>query len=107
MAWLYLALAIIVEVAGTTCLKLSHGLTRLIPSILLFVFYIASFAMAALAIKVIDLSVAYAIWAGLGTAATATIGILWFKEPASALKLISIALIVIGVMGVNWSQGRG
>ncbi len=56
-----------------------------------------------LALRRIDISVAYAIWSGVGTAVITTIGILWFKEPLNALKLISIALIVIGLVGLNLS----
>ena len=105
MTWIYLALAILLEVAGTTCMKLSDGFTKLVPSILLFVFYALSFGMLTLALKRIDVSVAYAVWSGVGTALIATIGVLWFKEPMTALKLISLALIIIGVVGLNFSGG--
>jgi len=103
--WLYLALAILLEVTGTTCMKLSEGFTKLVPSILLFVFYSLSFGMLTLALKRIDVSVAYAVWSGMGTALIATIGVLWFKEPITALKLISLALIIGGVVGLNLSGG--
>jgi small multidrug resistance pump len=105
MTWLYLVLAILLEVSGTTCMKLSEGFTRLVPSILLFVFYILSFGMLTLALKKIDVSVAYAVWSGVGTALIATIGVLWFKEPATAMKLISLGLIIIGVVFLNLSGG--
>jgi small multidrug resistance pump len=105
MTWIYLALAILLEVAGTTCMKLSDGFTKMVPSILLFVFYTLSFGMLTLALKRIDVSVAYAVWSGVGTALIATIGVLWFKEPMTALKLISLALIIIGVVGLNLGGG--
>jgi small multidrug resistance pump len=105
MTWLYLALAIVLEISGTTCMKLSEGFTRIVPSILLFVFYILSFGMLTLALKKIDVSVAYAIWSGVGTALIATIGVLWFKEPATAIKLVSLGLIILGVVGLNLSGG--
>ena len=105
MIWLYLVLAILLEVSGTTCMKLSEGFTKLVPSILLFVFYTLSFGMLTLALKKIDVSVAYAVWSGVGTALIAAIGVLWFKEPATALKLISLGLIIIGVVGLNLSGG--
>jgi len=105
MTWIYLALAILLEVAGTTCMKLSEGFTKLVPSILLFVLYTLSFGMLTLALKRIDVSVAYAVWSGVGTALIATIGVLWFKEPMTALKLISLALIIIGVVGLNLGGG--
>lgn len=105
MTWLYLVLAILLEVSGTTCMKLSEGFTRIVPSILLFVFYILSFGMLTLALKKIDVSLAYAVWSGVGTALIATIGVLWFKEPATAMKLVSLGLIIIGVVGLNLSGG--
>jgi small multidrug resistance pump len=105
MTWLYLVLAILLEVSGTTCMKLSEGFTRVVPSILLFVFYTLSFSMLTLALKRIDVSVAYAVWSGVGTALIATIGVLWFKEPATALKLVSLGLIILGVIGLNMSGG--
>jgi small multidrug resistance pump len=105
MNWLYLILAILLEVSGTTCMKLSEGFTKLVPSILLFVFYTLSLGMLTLALKRIDVSVAYAVWSGVGTALIAAIGVLWFREPATAVKLISLALIVVGVVGLNLSGG--
>ncbi|MFY9609380.1 MAG: multidrug efflux SMR transporter [Blastocatellia bacterium] len=105
MPWIYLVLAIVLEVSGTTCMKLSEGFTKLVPSILLFMFYTLSLGMLTLALKKIDVSVAYAVWSGMGTALIATIGVLWFKEPMTALKLISLALIIIGVVVLNLSGG--
>lgn len=105
MTWLYLVLAILLEVSGTTCMKLSEGFTRMAPSILLVVFYTLSFGMLTLALKKFDVSVAYAIWSGVGTALIASIGVLWFKEPATAMKLISLGLIIMGVVGLNLSGG--
>ena len=105
MSWIYLTLAIIFEVAGTTCMKLSEGFTRIFPSIAMFVLYGLSFVMMPLVLKKIDVSVAYAIWAGMGTALIALIGILWFKETATVLKVVSIILIIIGVVGLNLSGG--
>jgi small multidrug resistance pump len=105
MTWLYLVLAILLEVSGTTCMKFSEGFTRIVPSILLVVFYTLSFGMLTLALKKIDVSVAYAIWSGVGTALIASIGVLWFKEPATAMKLISLGLIIMGVVGLNLSGG--
>ncbi|MFY9553656.1 MAG: multidrug efflux SMR transporter [Blastocatellia bacterium] len=105
MTWLYLVLAILLEVSGTTCMKLSDGFTKVVPSILLFVFYTLSFGMLTLALKRLDVSVAYAVWSGVGTALIATIGVLWFKEPLTALKLISLALIIVGVVALNLAGG--
>lgn len=101
--WLFLAGAIALDVAGTISMKLSEGFTRLTPSILLFVFYAASFGVLTLALKKIEVSVAYAVWSGVGTAIIAAIGILYFHEAASALKLVSLLLIVVGAVGLNLS----
>jgi small multidrug resistance pump len=103
MKWIFLILAIIFEVTGTTCMKLSQGFTKLIPSILMFVFYGMSFVSLNFVLKKVDVSTAYAIWSGLGTALIAIVGILWFKEPLSALKIISIGLIIVGIVGLNMS----
>ena len=101
--WFYLTSAILLEVAGTTSMKLSHGFTKIMPSILIFVFYAASFVALTLALKKIDLSSAYAIWSGVGTAFIAIIGMAYFREPATIVKLASIGLIIIGVIGLNLS----
>ena len=98
---IYLLLAIVAEVAGTTFVKLSEGFTKLLPSVLIFVFYGMSLGFLGLALKKVDLSLAYAIWSGLGIAFIASVGILWFKEPVTAMKIISLGLIVAGVAGLN------
>jgi small multidrug resistance pump len=100
-AWAVLSVAILLEVAGTTSMRLSEGFTRLTPSVLIFVFYAGSFALNTLVIRVLGLSVVYGVWSGVGTVLTALIGIYYFKEPATALKMVSIGLIVIGVMGLH------
>ncbi len=105
MSFFYLGLAIIFEVFGTTCMKLSEGFTKLAPSILMVILYVLSFVCLTFALKKIDVSIAYAIWAGLGTALIATVGILWFEEPLNALKIISLGLVIIGVMGLHFSSG--
>jgi small multidrug resistance pump len=105
MYWIYLFLAILSEVAGTTNMKLSQGFTKPIPSIMIFVFYGISFTFLTLALKKIDISIAYAIWSGLGTALIAIIGFTVFNEPITAIKIASIGLIVIGVVGLHLSNG--
>jgi small multidrug resistance pump len=104
MQWLYLGLAVALEVCGTTSMKLSEGFSKLTPSILIFVFYGLSFTAFIFALKRIDLSIAYATWAGLGVLLIGLVGILYFKEPVSALKVVSILLIIGGVVGL-YSSG--
>jgi small multidrug resistance pump len=107
MHWLFLIAAIVLEVGGTTSMKLSAGFTRLGPSLAMFVLYGASLASLTMALKIIDVSVAYAVWSGLGTALIAAIGMAWFGEPVSLAKLSFIALIIIGVAGLNlFGQAR-
>ena len=100
-AWWILSAAIVLEVAGTTCMRLSEGFSRVVPSVLIFVFYAASFVLNTLVVRTLGLSVVYAVWSGVGTVLTAAIGIWYFKEPATAVKLACIGLIVIGVIGLH------
>ena len=104
MKWLILASGIVMEVSSVTCMKLSGGFSKLLPSVLTFVFMGISLAVFIFALKRFDLSLAYAIWAGLGILFVAVIGILYFKEPVTALKITSIILIVLGVTGLNISD---
>ena len=100
-AWWVLSLAILLEAGGTTCMRLSDGFTRLTPSVLIFVFYAGSFALNVMVIRVLGLSVVYAVWSGAGTVLTALIGYLYFGEAATALKMASAGLIVLGVVGMH------
>lgn len=97
----YLLLAIIFEVAGITSMKLSNGLSKLTPSIMIFVFYATSFIFLTLAIKRLEVSIAYAIWSGLGTLLIALIGMHFFNEPMNAIKAVSLGLIITGVVGLR------
>ncbi|MDN4091340.1 DMT family transporter [Brevibacillus agri] len=105
MSWVLLLLGILSEVIGTTSMKLSEGFTKLLPSITIFVFYGLSLTLVTLSLKHIDVSMAYAIWSGVGTAIIATIGILYFKESVSIMKILSIAAIIAGVIGLHISEG--
>ena len=100
-AWAILSVAILFEVAGTICMRLSESFTRLIPSILIFVFYAISFVFNTVVTRTLGLSVVYAVWSGVGTVLTAVVGFVYFKEPATALKMVSAGLIVIGVFGLH------
>jgi small multidrug resistance pump len=104
ISWIYLFAAIIFEVLGTTCMKLSQGFTKIVPSVLIFVFYGLCFSFLTLALKRIEVSVAYSVWAGLGTILIASIGIIWFRESVTFIKLMSIGLIIMGVIGINSSR---
>lgn len=99
--WLILLGAILLEVSGTTAMKLSEGFTKIGPSMMMLGFYGASFTCLALTFKVVDVSLAYAVWAGLGTTLIAIVGFVYFAEPVSWVRIACIALIVVGVFGLN------
>jgi small multidrug resistance pump len=103
MHWYFLGAAIVFEVLGSTSMKLSQGLSKLGPTVMMFAFYGVAFACNAMALKKLDLSVTYAIWSGMGTAAVAVIGMTWFQEEVSPLRIGSITLIVLGVLGLALS----
>lgn len=105
MHWLYLALAIVFEVAGTTCMKLSAGFTKLVPSIVMWVFYGLCFCFLTLSLKKVDVSIAYAIWSGVGTALIATVGVLYFREPITLLKFAGLVAIIGGVVALTATSG--
>jgi small multidrug resistance pump len=104
MGWLYLSLAILFELSGTLCMKLSQGFYKLVPFILMFVFYIFAFTSLTFALKKIEIGIAYAIWSGVGTALIAIIGILYFNESINLFKICSLLLIILGVVGLNFSS---
>ena len=102
-AWAWLIGAIVFEVLGTTAMKLSEGFIKTIPSVAMMVFYILSLTALTYALKKFDVSMAYAIWSGVGTALITLIGIWYFKESVSVMKIVSIGLIIIGVVGLHLS----
>lgn len=101
MVWVLLVGAIAAEVAATSALKLSDGLTRLLPSVVVAVGYMLSFVLLAQVLRQLQVSVAYAIWSGVGTAAITVIGISALKEPVTAAKILGIVLIIGGVVTLN------
>ncbi|NIZ03519.1 DMT family transporter [Thalassospira lucentensis] len=101
MSWVYLIAAIGLEVIGTVSLKFSNGFTDWRFSALSLAVYGLSFWVLSLTLRVIPVSTAYAVWAGLGTAAVAIIGLVFFKEPMTALKGIFLLMIIGGVVGLK------
>jgi small multidrug resistance pump len=98
-----LGIAIAIEVGATISLRYSDGFTKPLPSSLTVVGYLLSFYLLALVLRDISVSTAYAVWAGAGTAAVAVIGMAILGEPATALKIGSIVLIIVGVVALNLS----
>ncbi len=106
-SWLFLVIAIVFEIAGTTMMKLSESLTRwwYIPPMILF--YLLALGGLALALRTIEVGIAYAVWAGVGTLMIAIIGIAFFGESATLLKLVSIGMIIAGVIGLHLADTLG
>jgi quaternary ammonium compound-resistance protein SugE len=104
MAWLILAGAGILEIAWAVGLKYAEGFTRFWPSVLTILSMIASMGLLGLAVRTLPLGTAYAVWTGIGTLGTAVLGVLLFREPATALRMASIILIVAGIVGVKVSS---
>ena len=101
MHWMYLFIAGLFEISWAVGLKFTHGFSQIIPSVFTVAGMIASFYFLALALKHLPLGTAYAIWTGIGTIGTVIFGIILFKEPVSAMRLICIALIVSGITGLK------
>lgn len=101
MAWIYLLAAGLLEVAWAVGLKYTHGFTRLMPSIFTLVSMAGSVGLLGLALRHLPLGTAYAVWTGIGTVGTALMGMLLLGEPAGALRLLCIALIVAGIFGLK------
>jgi small multidrug resistance pump len=99
--YVYLGVAIIFEVIGTSALKASDSFTRLLPSIVTVVTYAISFLLLALTLRTIPVGIAYAMWSGAGIVLIAMVGWLWFKQPLDLPALIGLGLIVGGVVVVN------
>ena len=101
MAWTVLVLAGILEIGWAVGLKYTDGFTRWLPSALTIVAMAGSMWLLAIALRSIPIGTAYAVWTGIGAAGTAVLGILLFAEPATALRLASIGLIVAGIAGLK------
>ena len=101
MHWMFLFIAGLFEISWAVGLKFTHGFTQLIPSVLTVAGMVASFYFLSLALKNLPLGTAYAIWTGIGTIGTVIFGIVLFKEPVTAMRLICIALIISGITGLK------
>jgi quaternary ammonium compound-resistance protein SugE len=101
MAWLYLFVAGLMEVAWAVGLKYTEGFTRLWPSVWTGAALVLSMLLLAAALRTLPLGTAYAVWTGIGAVGTAALGILLLGEPASAPRLACIGLIVVGLVGLK------
>ncbi len=101
MAWFMLVVAGLFEVGWALGLKYSEGFTKTVPSVFTIVSMIISIALLGLALRSLPLGTAYAVWTGIGTVGTALLGMALFGEPAAAMRLVCIALIVSGIIGLK------
>jgi quaternary ammonium compound-resistance protein SugE len=101
MHWFWLIVAGLFEVVWAATLKKTEGFTRLGPSLVTLAAMIVSMYLLSLALRHLPASTGYAVWVGIGAVGTAIVGLLFLGEPRSALRVISIALIVAGVIGLR------
>ncbi len=99
-----LIVAILLEVAGTTNMKLSEGFSKLVPSVLVLFFYALSIIALTFAVNRLDVSVAYAVWSGMGTALVAMVGLWFFQESVTATKVAALGLIIVGVVMLQFTS---
>lgn len=104
MSWIVLLIAGLLEVVWAISLKSSHGFTRLWPSLITLVAMVASVLLLAHAMKTLPAGTAYAVWTGIGAVGAAIMGSILLGEPASLLRLLSLALIVAGIVGLKLSS---
>lgn len=101
MKWLYLSIAIVSEVVGTSALKSSDGFTKLLPSILVILAYVTSFYFLSLTLRVIPVGIAYAIWSGVGIVLLSLIGWFLYGQKLDLPAFVGIGLITAGVVVLN------
>ena len=107
MAWFFLFTAILFEIIGTTCVKESKGLTRLWPTVAMFVCYSSCTACMAIAAKKIDLSIVYGVWCGVGIVLISAIGVIRFGETMPPLKIAGLLLVLVVIVMLKLSPGGG
>jgi quaternary ammonium compound-resistance protein SugE len=101
MAWLLVVVAGLLETGFAVCLKLSNGFTRLYPTMAFCAFALGSFGLLTLSLKRLDVGPAYAVWTGIGAAGTAIYGMVFMGDVVSVLKIVSISLVIVGVIGLQ------
>ncbi|MGI5952792.1 DMT family transporter [Dysosmobacter sp.] len=106
MAWLELLLAGGLEVFWSTFMKLSEGFTRPLYTVLTLIGLVLSFLLLSQATRVLPLGTAYAIWTGIGAVGAVAVGIVIFKEPVTALRMIFVVLLLTGIIGLKATSGH-
>ena len=106
MAWILLFVAGLFEIGWAVGLKYTEGFTRTWPTVWTAFALVASMALLGLSLRSLPLGTAYAVWTGIGTIGTAVLGIVLFREPATAMRLLCIALILAGIVGLRLAGER-
>jgi quaternary ammonium compound-resistance protein SugE len=106
MAWAFLSIAGVLEVAFAFAMKSSDGFTRLVPAVLTVASGLTSVFMLSIALRTLPMGTGYAVWTGIGAAGTAVVGILLLGEQASPMRMLCLVLIVAGVIGLKFFSGN-
>lgn len=106
MAWLYLFVAGVLEIGWAIGLKYTEGFTRLWPTVLTGVALVFSMILLAVAVRQLPIGTAYAVWTGIGAVGTAILGIVLFDEPFDTARVLCIALIVAGILGLKLTSSQ-
>ena len=101
MAWIFLFVAGLLEVVWAYFMKQSAGFTRVVPSVVTIATMVASFGLLSVALRSLPLGTAYTVWTGIGAVGAFAVGILMFGDSASTARMVSIALIVAGIVGLK------
>jgi quaternary ammonium compound-resistance protein SugE len=105
LAWVFLIVAGLLEIVWAVTLKKTEGFTRVGPSLVTLTAMLASFYLLSLAMRTLPTGTTYVIWVGIGAAGTALIGLLFLGEPKTLFRLVSLALILLGVIGLRVADG--
>jgi quaternary ammonium compound-resistance protein SugE len=103
MAWLSLIIAGFLEVTWLVAMKYSQGFTKLWPTVFVFAIGALSFYFVSFSLKTIPVGTAYVVWTGIGAVGGALVGMFWFNEPRDAFRLVSMALIIAGILGLKFT----
>ncbi len=107
MAWIYLVTAGLLEVVWALALKQSHGFTELPATVVFVVGLVASMTLLALALKALPVGAGYAVWTGIGAVGTAIVGMVFFGDSVTALRLASIGFLLVGIVGLGVANSAG
>jgi small multidrug resistance pump len=104
IAWSFVCVSVVSEVIGTVALRHSDGFTKLVPSASAGICYLLAVWLMSLAMRQLEMSLTYAVWAASGTALTALVGIFFYGEAVNGMKLIGLTLVIAGVVALNLSS---